>query len=77
MPALGNQQTAQIDGRRHPEGADPDPSTGRRGGASRLPGLGVEVDEDKLMRYHESYQEARRIPDLFRQSGGMGDESRQ
>jgi L-Ala-D/L-Glu epimerase len=53
--ALGNQQTAQImadDILKEPIPIRDGPSWGRIEGA----GLGVEVDEDKLMRYHESYK---------------------
>ena len=65
--ALGNQQTAQmmeddILTERIPI-AD-GPSWGRIDG----PGLGVEVDEDKLMRYHEAYKKHGDVSDLCREN---------
>jgi glucarate dehydratase len=59
--ALGNQQTAQImadDILTEPIPIRDGPSWGRIDGA----GLGVEVDEDKLMRYHESYKKHGAFP---------------
>jgi len=55
--ALGNQQTAQfMDGDIL---EDPIPiAEGPRWGRLDGPGLGVAVDEDKLMRYHEDYLSA-------------------
>ena len=47
--ALGNQQTAQIMADDFLSEPSRSP-TGRPGAASTVPGLGVEVDEDKLMR---------------------------
>ena len=59
--ALGNQQTAQI--------MEDDILTerlpiadGPAWGRIEAPGLGVEVDEAKLMRYHESYRKLGEFP---------------
>ena len=52
--ALGSQQTAQL--MEDDILTTPIPITDRpRWGRIDKPGLGVEVDEDKLMRYHEAY----------------------
>ena len=59
--ALGNQQTAQImedDILTAPIPIVDSPSWGR----IDKPGLGVMVDEDKLMRYHESYKKQGEFP---------------
>jgi L-alanine-DL-glutamate epimerase-like enolase superfamily enzyme len=59
--ALGSQQTAQImadDILTEPIPIADGPSWGR----IDRPGLGVEVDEDKLMRFHESYRKHGEFP---------------
>jgi L-Ala-D/L-Glu epimerase len=59
--ALGNQQTAQImedDILTEPVPIIDKPTWGR----IDRPGLGVDVDEDKLMRFHESYRKHGEFP---------------
>jgi glucarate dehydratase len=59
--AIGSQQTAQLmedDILAEPIPIVEGPSWGR----IDKPGLGVEVDEDKLMRYHESYRKLGEFP---------------
>ena len=59
--ALGSQQTAQI--MEDDILCEPVPIASRPGwGRIDRPGLGVEVDEDKLMRFHEAYRRHGEFP---------------